>query len=527
MTQASVNIQQQFKDGGVVPADLSGQSAVSKKYVDDQLAIRDENISIAQNAANGAQSDINNHLTSMTAHAAQQITYSGPVNGSNVKQALDSVNGRISEIVSQAGDDNTEIVDARGGFLVLGDRLNNLDANTPSKYLDVLKFGAIGDGVADDTDAFNAAVQAAITQGKILFIPRSSNYYRITGTIVIDQPITVESDAIALIQFYLPDNNTPGIMIKSPNHGKYSFPRMVGNGFGIGLQVNSTSVTNVYYHLITSFDVGFHLLSLDSACLDNTVSFDFNANCRAGVKIETRSPSFSIEGNRFEYNFITNCQYGIEVLKSPQTGGAIVYNTIEGTAIHSTWELGACIYGKGLEASTMTVKGFLGANNGVAVGGPTPFGGVEGYFDGNKNTFDLYIDTGKVNVTGTFNVFKNLNNIQNANDSAPGIPVSWETDDMNTWNGGTPLYSNKSVLNAVLNPAAEGAQFTAHVYHDFCSHGQPKAAKIIYRWDSIPTDFIISPRDVSYANNKRIDLIFTYTKQINVQKTVYFYLEFE
>lgn len=102
MTQASQNISQQFKDGGVVPAELVGQSAVSKTYVDGQLADRDQDINSAITAAGEANKNVNDLST------------------------------RVDHIVASAGDSNTEIVDARQpatgtAFTTLGSRLNDLD----------------------------------------------------------------------------------------------------------------------------------------------------------------------------------------------------------------------------------------------------------------------------------------------------------------------------------------------------------------------------------------------------------------
>lgn len=177
MTQASVNIAQQFQAGGVIPADLVGQSAVSKKYVDDQLAIRDANISAVAGAASAAQADIDAHESSPTAHPSQNITYSGAVTGvTNVKQALDKVNSdiitnkanaesnleahknsttahmaqhipysgsvigaenakqaldnlkqTIDNLILGSGDSGPEVAAARGDFPTLGDRLDATD----------------------------------------------------------------------------------------------------------------------------------------------------------------------------------------------------------------------------------------------------------------------------------------------------------------------------------------------------------------------------------------------------------------
>lgn len=113
MTQASVNIAQQFLNGGVVPADLVGQSAASKKYVDDQLAIRDANISAAAGAASAAQADIDAHETSTTAHPAQNITYSGKVTGAgDVRQAIDAVKTTLDQAIV-SGDSGPEAKAAR------------------------------------------------------------------------------------------------------------------------------------------------------------------------------------------------------------------------------------------------------------------------------------------------------------------------------------------------------------------------------------------------------------------------------
>jgi lysophospholipase L1-like esterase len=124
MSQASELIAQQFINGGVVPAELVGQNAASKKYVDDQLAIRDTNIANVAGAAGAAQADIDAHEASTTAHPAQNITYSGLVAGAaNVKQGLDNLHTRVNNIIAD-GDSSAEVVDARGSFPVLGDRLN-------------------------------------------------------------------------------------------------------------------------------------------------------------------------------------------------------------------------------------------------------------------------------------------------------------------------------------------------------------------------------------------------------------------
>lgn len=80
--------------------------------------------------------EIVGHKASKQAHKAEDIIYSGNVSGtSNVKQAIDATNQRISDIVAQSGDDITEIVDARDGYTTLGDRLGAADDRLNNKII--------------------------------------------------------------------------------------------------------------------------------------------------------------------------------------------------------------------------------------------------------------------------------------------------------------------------------------------------------------------------------------------------------
>ena len=49
--------------------------------------------------------------------------------------------------------------------------------------------GAIGDGVADDTAAIQAALEAAVTKGPICFVP--AGHYRVNGAITVPPGVTL------------------------------------------------------------------------------------------------------------------------------------------------------------------------------------------------------------------------------------------------------------------------------------------------------------------------------------------------
>lgn len=166
---------------------ITGSKRISEDFQNINIAF--ENVQLEMDTNKDV---VDNHLTSTTAHKAEDITYSGFVPGSDVKAAIDNINTRISEIVAQAGDDNTEIVDARGGYPVLGARLDAIDALMSDTIQNIhdseainVKFppppliAAIGDGVTDDTSAIRGCIEFinANNRGQV-YIPPGD--YKIT-----------------------------------------------------------------------------------------------------------------------------------------------------------------------------------------------------------------------------------------------------------------------------------------------------------------------------------------------------------
>lgn len=134
--------------------------------------LRDSNPKVNQNFKN-INEQLVDHINSSGAHAAEDITYNGEVStAENVRDAIDAIDIRIDSIVASSGDDNTEIVDARGTFPVLSARLDNTDQQFQelagtyikknSMYANPMDYGAVGDGVANDYNAITAAINTGL-----------------------------------------------------------------------------------------------------------------------------------------------------------------------------------------------------------------------------------------------------------------------------------------------------------------------------------------------------------------------------
>jgi hypothetical protein len=113
----------------------------------------------------------------------------------------------------------SEVVDSRGGFPVLGDRLNDVTSKLSQKAkqyrVDVTdsQFGAKGDGVTNDTTAIQAAIDYAQTlvtnrflNGAEVFFPKGT--YLISNTLTITSSnICLSGESISSSVLYAPSSN--------------------------------------------------------------------------------------------------------------------------------------------------------------------------------------------------------------------------------------------------------------------------------------------------------------------------------
>jgi hypothetical protein len=169
---------------------ITGSKRISEDFQNINIAFENVEKEMDQN-----KSVVDNHLTSKTAHNADSITYSGEAAGSNVKQAIDGLDSRIDNLILAPGDSGPEVEDARGGYPVLGARLDAIDEELEQKatkehYL-ITDFGAVPDGVTDSAPAIQAAIDTCFaTGGGTVKIP-AGNFY-CASTLVIKTGVRLE-----------------------------------------------------------------------------------------------------------------------------------------------------------------------------------------------------------------------------------------------------------------------------------------------------------------------------------------------
>ena len=193
-----------------------------------------------------------------------------------------------------------------------------------SKFRDTVSvkdFGAVGDGVADDT----AAIQAAINTNKEVFVPNGTYNLSASLTMTSSQQIRGESQTLAILKTTAAVN---AITVADIAYCKISNLYINGNGIGlIGIKVG-LGITFSAFHTIEFCDVrnftsyGIHLNGTSYVRVDNCFIRDNGGN---GIYNNLGSPSGY--GNA---NTISNCQiwdcgtYGIHFFKASNN---IIENT--------------------------------------------------------------------------------------------------------------------------------------------------------------------------------------------------------
>lgn len=364
MSQASVNIAQQFIQGGVVPSQLVGQNAVSKTYVDDQLSVRDANISAAAGAASNAQAEV------------------------------DQLEQRVEQIITEAGDSNPEIVDARGTYQVLRARLDASDTHLADKankgdlvynvkYPPAPLIGADPDGVIDASPVVKAIRDLIISndQGGTIHFP--------AGKYLIASKVVIDTNSAAWVD--------RGINLTGDGPSSTAIICDVDSDFAFqfdGVHGDALKISNLSF-------VGIDILSNSGVAVNfSSESYFENVlfnNCATGMKLTD-----CVRNKFVSCTFNQNARglFGAnQIVESTPNAIELVGCCFYGNGEYAAYFIGGCninFFGGTIEAnghfSSVTNRWGLRVSNGGRYGGAVL--NVYGtYFEGNQNIADIWIET--------------------------------------------------------------------------------------------------------------------------------------
>ena len=131
------------------------------------------------------------------------------------KKEIDEVSNRVDRIIAD-GDSSAEVVDARGGYPVLSGRMNAIDAQFADMMYNVKKYGAKGDGYANDTAAIQAAIDAASAAGGgTVFFPKGK--YNVTTTLKAKPSVNLKGLGMRFVSVIQWVSQSNGIILDTSN----------------------------------------------------------------------------------------------------------------------------------------------------------------------------------------------------------------------------------------------------------------------------------------------------------------------
>jgi hypothetical protein len=249
--------------------------------------------------------------------AAYNITLDG--NGS------ETINGALTHTITSAGRVDVECF-VSGAWVV-----TSFAGAGASSLFNVKTYGAVGDGVADDTAEIQAALDAAASVGGEVYVPATSSFYLISAALVVPAGVTLRLDDSAVIKattnINMVDLSAQARLVGGKiwnSNGSFSKALVYITGTNIaGNKKVPVGVfrTSLVGPLIGN-GIGIHL-SCDSSSATQAIQFwEFSqisfSELNDGVKIEVNEPSgiAFVNANNFSNLSFWLCTYAVRSVMS-------------------------------------------------------------------------------------------------------------------------------------------------------------------------------------------------------------------
>ncbi len=184
------------------PMDLRSQGKISAEVLERAVdravmliqQLQDENARSLRLTESEAGSTLLTVLPSLADRKGRQLTFD-PLTGQPTASspASAAVSAAMESVVSSA---TLDLAAAAFTYSAVGATAQRGLRARASDFVNVKDFGALGNGVADDTAAIQAAVTYAISHLKKVYIPANdvSQYYKITAPIACTGPVSIVGD---------------------------------------------------------------------------------------------------------------------------------------------------------------------------------------------------------------------------------------------------------------------------------------------------------------------------------------------
>lgn len=244
-------------------------------------------------------------------------------------------------------------------------------------FVNVTDFGAVGDGVTDDTTAFKKAIEYCISNNVGLYVPalglwNNDKGYILSAPLNIDYPMVFVCEPNAILNWKNAHLNTDatvstgrngatlfnsgyGINIDYGNYGGhkgvYYFGVLQGDKsyfnsgaslpyghYWTGVRIANSDIVDFKAVYISYWKVGILVTATNSWTDNNIIKWNVMDDCETGVKIET-AKNYTIENMQFIFNTIGIATKGIDI----QGDGTFSNSTIQGSQIFVEMPSGVCI----------------------------------------------------------------------------------------------------------------------------------------------------------------------------------------
>ena len=362
---------------------------------------------------------------------------------------INQLDAAVQSFVSGTGNNAASIIYTPAGS-------GAVDTTVQAKFrenVSVKDFGAVGDGVADDSQEIQAAIDYAFSVSKGIYFP--------SGTYKVNTGIQLKVGCEAAPNTQIRGGGAIDVVTIPPGNYANTYFNLPQIAFGTnGLVLNGVALATIFVPnvaLCTDNGIVLQITNTNKTCADNVITFNTINGIANGAAIKFNHLATAIsgtlmQGNQIKGNFAVSCKYGVYFydVNNGSLGANLTWDDTEVDifAIDPANLAGSIgFYANASFPAGRTflyAKGFFDAMDdayikGNCISGPTFVISNSGQWDYTK-----FEQTGAARIINASSKQGNL----------PGVnPVPAMTTTYNTlasFNSGVPLQANRNILSFAI-----------------------------------------------------------------------------